>query len=434
MVIYLLLILLVGFTYSSHKSSRDYMFSSRKITLPSFIATFVTTWYGGILEVGRFTYQNGIVTWFIFGFFYYISAFLFLKFFSYKIHNNNIDTIPEYFHKYFGYSSGVIASFIILLISSPAPYLMIFSTIFTYVYDISYFYSLLIGIFFSVSYIILGGFKSIIRTDKIQFILMYFGFIIVFINLYMNFGGISFLKNNLPHEHLSPISKLPIGYILSWSIISMITFIDPNIYQRIYTAKDKKTIKSGVLLSILFWIIFDFLTVSVGLYAAAIIPQESLTHSPYLMISDIVLSPTLKIIFLISLLSIVMSTIDSFTFTSAITIAKEIKNHKTSIFNTRVGLIVTSFTSLIIAASFTHVIDIWYLFGSIGASCLLIPFIKILHKPKTRIHYPLATLLIPGILCIIWIYMKNPFEIDCLYVGVLTSIFMNFYSYRIKPS
>ena len=77
MVIYLLIILLVGFTYSSHKSNRDYMFSSRKITLPSFIATFVTTWYGGILEVGRFTYQNGIVTWFIFGFFYYISAFLF---------------------------------------------------------------------------------------------------------------------------------------------------------------------------------------------------------------------------------------------------------------------------------------------------------------------------------------------------------------------
>jgi len=434
MVIYLLIILFVGFAYSSHKSNRDYMFSSRKITLPSFIATFVTTWYGGILEVGRFTYQNGIVTWFIFGFFYYISAFLFLKFFSYKIHNNNIDTIPEYFHKYFGYSSGLIASFIILLISSPAPYLMIFSTIFTYVYDISYFYSLLIGIFFSISYIISGGFKSIIRTDKIQFTLMYFGFIIIFISLYLNYGGITFLKNNLPCEHLSPISKLPLGYILSWSIISMITFIDPNIYQRVYTAKDKQTIKKGVLLSILFWIIFDFLTISVGLYAAAIIPQESLTHSPYLMISDIVLSPTLRIIFLISLLSIVMSSIDSFTFTSAITIAKEIGNNNTVIFNTRVGLIITCFTSLIIATSFKHVIDIWYLFGSIGASCILIPFIKILNTPQTKIHYPLTSLLIPGILCVIWIYMENPFGIDCLYAGVSMSIFMNFYFYRIKHS
>ena len=166
-----------------------------KLTFYSFIASVVTTWYGGILEIGNFSYHNGIVTWFIFGFFYYISAFLFLKFFSYKIHNNNIDTIPEYFHKYFGYSSGIIASFIILLISSPAPYLMIFSTIFTYVYDISYFYSLLIGIFFSVTYIILGGFKSIIRTDKLQFMFMYLGFIIILINLYTEYGGITYLYN-----------------------------------------------------------------------------------------------------------------------------------------------------------------------------------------------------------------------------------------------
>ena len=104
MIIYLFSILIIGIIYSKHTSTNDYMFSSRRITIPSFIATFVTTWYGGILEIGRFTYYNGIVTWFIFGFFYYISAFLFLKLFSNKIHENNIDSIPEYFHKFFGNS------------------------------------------------------------------------------------------------------------------------------------------------------------------------------------------------------------------------------------------------------------------------------------------------------------------------------------------
>ena len=91
---YLFFILLVGLYNYKTSSSKEYIFASRKLTLPAFIATFVTTWYGGILEVGRFTFENGVITWIIFGLFYYISAFIFLKLFAYKVHENNIDTIP----------------------------------------------------------------------------------------------------------------------------------------------------------------------------------------------------------------------------------------------------------------------------------------------------------------------------------------------------
>ena len=155
MVLYLIIILIIGLLSYRSKSDEEFIFASRKLTLPSFVATFVTTWYGGILEIGRFTYQNGIVTWIIFGLFYYISAFIFLKLFAYKIHKNNIETIPEYFHKYFGYVPGLFSSFIILLISSPAPYIIIFAVIFQHVYKISYFYSVIIGLFFSISYLYL---------------------------------------------------------------------------------------------------------------------------------------------------------------------------------------------------------------------------------------------------------------------------------------
>ena len=70
---YLFLVLLVGLYNYKTSSSNDYLFASRKLTLPSFIATIVTTWYGAILEVGRYTFYNGIVTWIIFCLFYYVS-------------------------------------------------------------------------------------------------------------------------------------------------------------------------------------------------------------------------------------------------------------------------------------------------------------------------------------------------------------------------
>jgi len=428
MLTYLIIILIIGLISSKIKSENEYIFVSRKLTLPAFIATFVTTWYGGILEIGRFTYQNGIVTWVIFCFFYYISAIIFLKFFAFKIHDNNIDSIPEYFHKYYGYISGLFSSFIIMLISSPAPYIIIFSVIFQHVYEISYFYSILIGLFFSIAYLFFGGFRSIIRTDKIQFILMYIGFIVIIINLYNKYGGINYLLTNLPENHLNITSNLPIGYILSWMLISMITFIDPNIFQRIYIAKNKFVIKKGILVSIFFWIIFDLLTITTGLYASTILNNTNITTSPYLALSDIVLSPFSQSIFLISLLSIVMSTIDSFTFTSAITLSKEINFNKNKKTNVQIGILITTLISLIIIFIFTNVIDIWYVFGSIGASSLLIPLIKLIYQQKKRTFYPELTLILPAAACIIWIILDNPFGINCMYPGIFISICINYYS------
>ena len=425
MLIYLFIILGVGLLSKKSLSEDDYLFASRKLTLPAFIATFVTTWYGGILEIGRFTFENGIITWIIFGFFYYISTVLLLIFIAPKIHKNNINTIPGYFHRNFGYISGIISSIIILLLSSPAPYLMIFATIFNHVYDINYIYSILIGLFFSVSYIMLGGFKSIIKTDKIQFILMYVGFIIILIKLYSDFGGISFLINNSPEGHLELSNKLPLGYIISWLFISMITFIDPNIFHRVYSAKNQKILYNGILLSIAFWIIFDFLTISTGLYASAIIKSSDITSSPYLVLSDMVLPPYLQIFFIISLLSIVMSTIDSFTFTSAITIGNEMKNNKSMKFNTRIGLLITSIIAVVICISFNKVIDIWYVFGSIGASSILIPLLKIIFNTDYKINYPTLTLIVPGAIASIWIYLGYPYNIDPIFPGIVSSFILN---------
>ena len=74
---YFILIIIIGLYKSSYKNDKDYLFASRKMTLPSFIATIVTTWYGGILEIGNFSYNYGIVTWIIFGVYYYIAAIIY---------------------------------------------------------------------------------------------------------------------------------------------------------------------------------------------------------------------------------------------------------------------------------------------------------------------------------------------------------------------
>ena len=70
---YFLFILWVGvFKFKKKlKTENEFILSGRKLSIVGFIATLVTTWYGGILGVGENTLLYGIQTWFIFALPYY---------------------------------------------------------------------------------------------------------------------------------------------------------------------------------------------------------------------------------------------------------------------------------------------------------------------------------------------------------------------------
>ena len=136
-IISIIAILYIGLKTKSKPNSNSYLFAGRKLTLFPFVATLVSTWYGGILEIGRFSYENGIVTWLIFGFSYYIAAYIFSSFIAPKIITKNIQTIPVLIEKAYGKVAAIISIVLILFISSPAPYLKILSSIFQFLWPIN---------------------------------------------------------------------------------------------------------------------------------------------------------------------------------------------------------------------------------------------------------------------------------------------------------
>ena len=63
---YFIILLILGYKAyknTEHKSEKDFVLANRSLSLPAFIATLVTTWYGGILGIGEFTYLYGISSW-----------------------------------------------------------------------------------------------------------------------------------------------------------------------------------------------------------------------------------------------------------------------------------------------------------------------------------------------------------------------------------
>ena len=84
---YFTILVAIGFFRSNLKknaSQNEYILHGRKLSLPGFVATLVSTWYGAILGIGENTYLYGIQTWFIFAFpYYFFAIILFFVFMDY---------------------------------------------------------------------------------------------------------------------------------------------------------------------------------------------------------------------------------------------------------------------------------------------------------------------------------------------------------------
>jgi len=389
---YLILLFIIGYRAyrrTNTKDEDDFLLGNRSLTLPAFVATLVTTWYGGILGIGEFTYSHGISTWIIFGLPYYIFAALFAYLIAGKIRAAGQFTIADIFYNEHGRRVGILGSIFLLFMTTPAPYILMVALLLQIIIGWSFILSLFVGTTISTIYVFWGGFRSVVQTDKFQFIIIYSGFIIFLALLWNDLGGISYLRSNLDQFHLSWIGKNSLQYIIVWFFLASWTFIDPGFHQRCAAAKTLKTAKRGILVSIFFWFIFDILTIMVGLYAAATLSGINPILS-YPLLAEKYLPPFLKGLFLTGLLAVIMSTIDSFTLLSAMTFGRDLvwrikrdKSQKIS-YLTRIGLILTAIISICLCLVFPSVIKLWYVIGSLFIPPMLLPILTA-YFPKYKL-------------------------------------------------
>lgn len=438
LIIYVGLLIGFGFyrTKQSGKGPEEFLLAGRKLSLPGFVVTLVATWYGGILGIGENTYSYGIQTWFIFGLPYYIFAILFAFLIAGRINETKFISIPDQFHGRFGKTAGVVSALYILFLASPAPYILSIGILLQFTTGLSFGLSLLMATGLSLSYIWIGGFKAVVRTDGLQFGFMFVGFLLLLIFSMKSSGPLSELV--LPVSHLNITGGASIQYIVVWFFIALWTFVDPGFYQRCAAAKSPQTAKKGILISIGFWFIFDMLTLSTGLYAKALLTAGDPLFA-YPRLGAMVLPPLAYGIFITGLLATIMSTIDSLGLISAITFGRDILwriqsptstdklkwNNESTIF-VRKGLIITAFIALILAFSIPSVVKLWYGLGSILVPGLVLPFLISFknNRPKENI---LLMMVSPVLVSIFWILLGKllngyPFGLEPFYPGILTSV------------
>ena len=449
-------ILFIGF-YTGRKTGSDaddYLLSGRKVGLFLFVLTNVSTWYGGILGVGEFTYRYGIVSWFTQGFPYYIFAFLFAIFFAKKIRKASLFTIPDKLTEVYGEKVGLLSAVIVFILVSPAPYLLMTAGLLSLLFNINIFPALIISVVLSMAYLIKGGFRANIYADAFQFFVMFAGFILIVIFSADSFGTIEFISSAVPANHIELTGGMSPMFIIVWFLIALWTFADPGFHQRCYAAKSDNVAVKGIIISIFFWALFDFLTTTTGLFAKAVIPNLDNPVLAFPLLAEKVLPSGVKGIFYAALFATILSTLNSFLFLSGTTIGRDfifrglvplsgtkselskvgdeskLKNY------TIIGLMISGTLAIVLALLIPSVIEIWYTIGSLFIPAIILPVISA-YYPKIRIEnkFVLIEMISAITLSSIWFFIRSNFdavpiinELEPMLVGMFSAFLIHMFS------
>ncbi|MEX1062458.1 MAG: sodium:solute symporter family protein [Balneolaceae bacterium] len=402
------------------ESEEQFLLSGRKVTLPAFVATLVSTWYGGILGAGEFSYQFGISQWLVMGVPYYFFAGLFAVLLAGKIRLNKAMSIPEAIADRYGEHAGRLSALPIFILVSPAPYILMLGLLFQFMAGGEgpfLLYAVLVALF-SVLYVVVGGFSAVLRTDYLQVILMFTGFIMLLWFAIAEFGGLQELWQGVPDGHRDITGGQSWQYIIVWFFIALWTFVDPSFHQRAAAAESPETARKGIFTSILFWSGFDFLTVFCGMYGWVILgPDISEPILVYPLMAEILLPAGLKGLFFVSLLATIMSTLDSYLFLSGQTLGRDflirfLPGTDRNIL-TRISILLAAILAILLILIYPSVIDLWYVLGSVFIPGLLFPVLGI-YLPLFRLKrfYVFSSLIACTAVSFIWLILGTFFQAE----------------------
>ncbi len=420
-------------------STVDYLVAGRAVTLPAFVATLVTTWYGGILGVGEYAWRYGISNWLVFGVPYYLGALLFALVFARRARTAAHYTLPDLLDRAYGRGPALFGALAVFVISAPAAYVLMLGTLFAAMFGAPLVPCIVAAALLSVFYVDRGGLRTVVFTDQVQFVLMYAGFAVALAFLVARHGGWGYLAHHLPDTHFQWNGGNPAGAVLVWYFIALSALVDPGFWQRAYAARDPEVARRGVLWSIVCWIVFDFLTTFTGLYARAVLPGLAKPVFAFPAIAAVTLPPFALGLFYLAMIATVMSTIDSYAFIAATTLSRDVawrlRHAPESVLPswTRRGLWVSAAFATLLAVAKQSVVDLWHDLGSITTPALLLPVgTALLGRGRLGPRWTLAAMVAPFTVALAWVLWKSfpppgrpaayPGGIEPIYAGLGASL------------
>ena len=323
-LIYLAIVVTIGIISARKESEDGFMIAERKVEGVQVAATMSAGFFdGATLSIYvAFLYLYGFsAIWLFVGI---ALGFLFVRKYAHKIKQKadelKVYTMPEYFFKILGKKNGLMFSFFLvlqfflLLIVN----LVISGKVLSAIFPIPYFVGVMIGGAIVLTYLLLAGFKAVVRTDFFQMIIMFV--------MSLSVGIFLFGKADIPVSEFN-LGTMGLGNIIGFLVLTGFgIMVAPDLWQRIFATKDERNLKRGLSYSAVILLVLGVVISVVGLVTKQlfpnIVPEDALVTG-----FSHLLPFGLKEFGMVLLYAVALSSSDTVTFVVSSIFTRDLKNY-----------------------------------------------------------------------------------------------------------
>ena len=417
------------------KNTNDYYVADRSFGPLILMATVCATIIGGSGLMGRAgkAYSGGFMA-IMTALPYLLGMFIFSGI-SGRISDvgfkHNITSIPELFERRFGRTAKLILAALIAftMMGTVASQVRAAGTIINLLggeIGLSYEIGALIACVVFMLYTATSGLFGVVYTDVLQFyMLLLFVYILIPVSSLMSVGGWSSFKMNLDPALVKPyINGSILGDIVTYLVFTM---AGAEMWQRAFAAKDRSSAKKGMFLGTSVYGVTIILVYFMGIIGHQVL-GEGITNTdsvvPSLAIR--VLPAGLTGLALAGLLSVIMSTADSYLLVSVQTCVHDIGKtinpnltEKKEIIYSRVFSIILPLGALVIALYIQNAYDILMFSWSFYAAACGLPCFAALFWKKATTAGIVSGMVAGFVVCVGWKLAGLPFGLGAAVPGAI---------------
>ncbi|MEG2173181.1 MAG: sodium:solute symporter family protein [Desulfovibrionaceae bacterium] len=330
---YLLLLLGIGWRLRKTQSSvEEYFIGGRQAGTITLMALWMSSWIGGASIIGNAeqAYTSGMDS------LWYPAAIsfgcvVFALTFSGRIKAAGDTfrhvTYPDFLEGRYGArcrTMGTITT-IFANIGYTAGQLLSAATILNVLSGWSTGFSLFLATAVTIFYTVLGGFKAMDHTSRLQAFIIFFGLLVFGLPSTLEaVGGFSQLQAQLPPAFLSTTS-MPVSSILAlFCSVGMTFYTSMDSYTRCFSAKSQSAARNGTLLAAGLVVGIGISVCIMGIAARVLFPALENGTNAFVMLMMHIFPPGGKGLMLIVILSAIMSTANSCILTASANLSHDI--------------------------------------------------------------------------------------------------------------
>lgn len=402
LIAYGIMLLAVGiYSALKVKSPGDYFIAGKRNGVLQITGSLLATILGGSAILGTINltqHQSWAAAWYIlaasFGLLVLIPI---VK----KVSRLGKFTLPELIGQFYGEQARKAASVIIPIawLGIVAAQIIASAQILASFFSLNYTIGVLISASVFIIYTLIGGQISILKTDFIQSIIIIAGITFTFFILKgkPELDPVP-MRITFPfNQHFSPLDLLILALTFSSTFV-----VGPDIYSRVFCARNERISQVSVLITALILIPFAFLLAYIGVCSFESNPNQESTSA----LVNVVLTylPEWGVgLMVAALLSAVLSSADTTLLTASMILSelfhKDIDNRK-SFIQTKYFIVIIGIVSMLIALQVSSIIASLLLALSFYSGAFIVPMIAALFNIPFSKKYSLWAMLLGGIIAL----------------------------------